>query len=108
MACQTGGRRKSEAELIAESRLRCYWCKEDANPVIHIAVDEIDRNGQSMLGQNMCSYCIPRAGLTGWSHAAGGWANPLGHDEPLAEEGDRPAIWQTIAAALEGRLVRAA
>jgi hypothetical protein len=102
VARQTDGRRKSEAELIAESYPRCDYCREDTNPVVHIAVDEIDRNGRSMMGLNICSHCIPRVGLTGWSQAAGGWPNPLGHDEPLREEGDKPAAWQAIAAALEG------
>jgi hypothetical protein len=108
MARQTEGRRKSEAELVAESHARCDQCGDDANPLIHVAIDQIDLRGRSIIGHNICAHCLPLAGFTGWSHAAGGWADPLGHDKPLPEEGDQPAGWLTIAAALEGRLLDAA
>jgi hypothetical protein len=71
-------------------------------------MDEVDLGGDSIIGRDICAHCLPLAGFTGWSHAAGGWADPLGHDEPLLEEGDLPAGWQTIGAALEGRLCRVA
>jgi hypothetical protein len=102
------GRRKSEAERVAEGRQRCDFCEDDSNPVFRIGVDQVALGGRSMMGRKICAYCLPREGFTGWSYAAGGWPDPLGRDEPLPENGDKPAGWMAIGAALERRLSQAA
>jgi hypothetical protein len=104
----TVGRRKSEAELVAEMRPCCDQCGDDMNPVFRAQVGDFDLMGRASIGERICAPCLPRAGFTGWTNAAGGWADPFGRDEPLPEEGDKPATWQQIGAALEGRYLEAA
>jgi hypothetical protein len=94
------GQRLTEADEVALLRPRCDACGEDTNPLFRVAV----RVPGMPLGSEVCAGCFPAVGLTGWSHASGGWPDPLGADEPIPEEGNVPAGYQIIGAALEGRL----
>ena len=91
---------------MAETRPRCFVCGDDYD-----ALHEVGTEAPLGLpaGALVCGSCITNhLGLTGWSRRGGGWTDPLGHDEPIHEEGDRPADFQTIVAALEGRIPAAA
>lgn len=98
------GIRFSDADAVAFLRPQCDYCHEDSNPPITVQAAVFDLGGNSMTGRRICRYCVSGQGLTGWSHAGGGWPNPLGRDEPIPEEGDKPAGLHEIVAALEGRL----
>lgn len=97
------GDRFTEADAVALLRPRCDYCHDDMNLPIRVAVDILDGFGVPVRGQLICTGCFEDAGFTGWNADGGGWPDPLGHDEPIREEGDTPASHREIAAALQGK-----
>jgi hypothetical protein len=89
-----------EADGVALLRPVCACCGEDTNPVFLVAIEDPYRRVRK--GELVGAHVVEKRGFTGWNGA--GWPDPLGTDEPILEDGDRPVDFGAILEALRGKV----